>query len=164
MLILPLDAQATTPASATFYVFNARRTVRRLSHSDGFNTLYVEVDFPAGSLESVGDTPLGSNDSVQVTLSARSGQYGVTLSPSSLDFVSGREPIATFSYAVYADASVAEGSSRYATTLAYLDALRLWTEISPGLWQTVSGSGPAGTDQVRGALRQPGTFVVAARR
>lgn len=164
LLVLRIQGSAPSPGSLTFYVSNARPTVRRLVHNDGFNTLYVEVAFPSGALASLSGTPLGAADSAQVTLSPRSGQYGVTLSPAALTFVSGREPEATFSYAVYGDASVADGSATYAMRLDYLRALRLWHEISPGLWQRVSGSGAGGTDEVRGLLREHGTFVVAAPR
>lgn len=164
LVILRVQSAAPQPHPLTFYVSNARRTTRRLVHPDGFNTLYVELDFPSGSLASVGGTALGPNDSVQVRVDPRPGEYGLTLSPSGLAFVAGREPTALFGFATYADASVADPSTRYASRLAYLDALTLWEEVSPGLWRRVAGSGTAGTDAVRGRVSAAGRVVVAAPR
>lgn len=143
---------------------NSRATVRQLVHDDGFNTLYVRLEFPSGSLAALAGESLGPNDSVRVTVAPRSGAYGITLSPSGLEFVSGRTPSATFAFATYADASVADQSGRYAGRLDYLDALTIWEEVSPDLWARVAGSGSTGTDEVGGALAAPGMFVVAAPR
>lgn len=162
LLILPLQSTAPTPGSLTFWVVNNRTTTRRLTHSDGFNTLYVEVAFPPGCLASLNGTPVGSADSVQVTLSPRAGTYGVTVSPAGLDFASGNGPSAVFSFSTYADASVADGSPTYTTRLDYLDALSIWEEITPGTWHRVSGSGSAGPDEVAGALPDPGDYALAA--
>lgn len=164
LLVLPLQSGAPTPASLAFYVANSHGTTRRLVHADGFNTLYVEVAFPSGALAALDGTALGPNDSVLVTLTSRAGEYGLTLAPGGLTFVSGREPLATFAFATYADASVADGSSQYASRGSYLDALTVWQETSPELWRSVQNSGASGTDEVQGILPAPGRYVLAAPR
>lgn len=164
LLILPLKAEAPAPAAASFFVPNGRGIVRQLIHGDGFNTLYLRLEFPSGSLASVNGEPVAATDSVRVTLDPRAGAYGMTLSPAGLAFRSGAFPSATFSFARYGDASAAQGSTRYASAVEYAAALELWEEISPGRWRRVRPSGTTGADAVRGSLAAGGSFVVAAPR
>ncbi len=162
LLILPLSNSAPPPASLSFYVSNARTTTRNLIHNDGFNTLFARVEFPSGSLASLDGVTLGLGDSVQVTLSADPGSYGIQLAPEGLRFASLGKPLLTFSYARYGDLSVATGS-RYPDPAAYASALEVWRETSLDRWSSVGGSGDAGND-VSGSLSQAGHYLVAARR
>lgn len=164
LLILGLQTQAPQPTGATFFVSNARRTVRRLIHDDGFNTPYVELAFPPGSIAAVSGTELGSNDSVQVTVTPRGGQYGITLSPAGLSFSPNNAPTITFFFATYADLQTLSDSDRYARWLEYVAALELWEEITPDLWRRVSGSTVTASDAATGSVEAPGTYVVAAPR
>ncbi len=163
--LLLLATQAGTPAvsQSSFFVPNDATTVRRLLHADAFNTLYLELRFPSGALRSLNDQPVAADDSVLVTAQPRSGAYGLVLSPNRMEFTSAR-PAATFSFALYGDLAVADGSTSYASRSAYADALALWFEITPGRWRRVTGSGFDGGDAVTGQIAESGTYVVAAPR
>ncbi len=163
--LLVLSTQASTPSvsQSSFLVPNNATTVRRLLHADAFNTLYVELRFPSGSLRSVNDQPVAADDSVAVTAQPRSGAYGLVLSPNGMEFTSAR-PAVTFSFALYGDLAVADNSATYASRSEYANALALWFEITPGRWRRVSGSGFDGADAVTGTIAEPGSYVVAAPR
>lgn len=162
LVMLPLAPSAPAPAPTTFVVRNATGTVRRVLHPDPFNTLFVELSFPAGSLASLGGVPLLANDSVTVTVTPLSGLYGFTLSPAQLVFARGSEPTARLVYAEYGD--LAAGAGSYASPSEFAAALDLWFEIGVDRWRRTAGSGPAGLDAVAGRLAEAGTFVVAAPR
>lgn len=164
LLFLPLDASAPPPTSRTFYVSNRRRIVERLTHDDGFNTPYVEIAFAANSLASLDGVSLGPADSVEVTVSPRDGEYGITLSPAGLELVSGREAELRFFYEVFGEASVADGSATYRTRLEYLNALRLWEEVTPGVWNRVTNSFVIDTDNLGARLSRGGVYAVGAPR
>lgn len=163
LLPLPQMAAAPAPASVSFYVSNARSELRRVLHPDAFNSLYLQVEFPASALASLNGTPLGPGDSVLVTLTPEPGAYGVSLDPAGLEFASGRGPTATFVYAAYGDLSVADGSASYASRAAYAAALGIWEDVGPDRWQEVAGSSP-GNETVTARLPSPGTYRVAAPR
>ncbi len=164
LLVLQLQSSAPPVADAGFYVSNARLTIQRLQHNDPFNTLYAELRFPRGALESLNGQPLAPDDSVLVSVLPRSDAFGLVLSPTGLEFAAGARPSVTFSYARYGDLGVTDTSGAYPSRAAYAAALRLWREVTPDLWDEVDGSGPAGTDAVAGTLAVPGEFVVAASR
>lgn len=163
LLPLPQTAGAPAPASASFYVSNARSDVRRLLHPDAFNSLYLQLEFPANALASLNGAPLGADDSVLVTVAPEPGGYGVTLDPAGLAFASGRGPTATFVYAAYGDLAVADGSATYGSRAAYAAALGIWADVGPDRWQEVAGS-VAGNESVAARLPSPGTYRVAAPR
>ncbi len=162
LLILPLGSGAPAPASVSFYVSNAHPTTRNLIHNDGFNTLFARVQFPTGSLSTLDDAALGSNDSVLVTLSADGGVYGIRLDPEGLRFTSLGRPSLTFSYVRYGDLSAASGS-RYADQTAYAGALDVWRETSLDRWTSTGGAGTALSD-LSASLPQAGHYLVAAPR
>lgn len=164
LLFLPLDASAPPLNSRTFFVSNQRPIVRRLTHDDDFNTPYMEIDFAANSLVSLDGVPLGPVDSVEVTVSPRDGEYGMTLSPVGLEFMPGREAELTFFYEVFGEASVADESASYGTRLAYLNALRLWEEVTPGVWNRVTNSFVIDTDNLGASLSRGGIYAVGAPR
>lgn len=163
LLILAVQPGAPAVAPQTFYVSNARATTRVFAHQDGALNLYLELDFPRGSIAQVDGAAVGAQDSVQITVSPASGDYGITIGPSSLVFASGARPAVSFSFARYGDLSVADGSPTYASRADYADALALWRETSVELWRAVAGSGPTG-DEVSGTLESGGAYVVAAPR
>lgn len=136
--------------------------VRSLLHSDGFNTRFVEVRFPAGSLASLDGLTLASGDSVLVTLRAEPGRYGVEITPDAVRFAAAARPSVTFTYVRYGDLTVAAGS-RYADADAYAAALDLWREVGLDLWSNVGGSGTTGTD-LGASITQAGRYLVAAPR
>jgi hypothetical protein len=164
LLFLPLQVGAPAPAPASFYVVNSRTVLHRVLHPDAFNSLYVEIRFPAAALAALNGTPLGSDDSVRVTLEPVPGAYGLTLRPAGLDFTPGGTPTVTVSFAAYGDLSGADGSPTYANRLEYAEALTLWEDGGIDRWQRVSGSGFTGNDAVSGRLPAPGTYRVAAPR
>ena len=133
-------------------------------HPDAFNTPYVVLTFPRGSLASLDGTSLGAGDSVTIVIQPGVGLYGFTLSPQGLAFAAADLPSARVSYGQYGDLSVAGQSSAYDSPLDYAAALGLWFEVSPGRWRPVAGSGTSGLDAVEGSLGEPGTYWVAAPR
>lgn len=163
LIILRQQAGAPSPGSATFYVSNARQVARSLRHSDGSLTLFAELQFPAGSLASLDGAPLGSNDSVRVTVDAEPGIYGLRISPPGLRFSVSARPSLRFSYARYGDLSVAAGSSRYPNPDAYAGALEIWREVGLERWSSAGGAGNPGTD-IRSSIAESGHYVVAAPR
>lgn len=161
--MLPLQSTAPAPAAtATFPVKNDQTTTRTLIHADGFNTAFVRVEFPPGSLASLDGAPLGGGDSVLVTLRAEPGRYGVEISPEGLRFSATTRPTVTFNYVRYGDLTVAAGS-RYADQNAYAAALDLWREVGFDLWTNIGGSGSVGTD-LRANIPESGRYVAAAPR
>ncbi len=164
LLVLGLASSAQPPAAQTFWVSNGAALVRTLRHPDPFNTLYLQVSFPAGSLESLNGQPLATDDSVQVTVEPLAGGYGFTLSPGGLVFSSQHPPVALFSFGKYADASVADGDPSFPTTADYLDALEIWQEVGVDRWQVAPASQSAGVDEVRCTADAPGRYRLAARR
>lgn len=159
LVVLDLQTTAPAPAAATFTVPNDRATVQTIRHPDPFNTLYLELRFPAGALQALNGAPLGAGDSVEVTVQPLAGGYGFTLSPSGLTFT-GSAPTALLSFGRYADASA--GAAAFGDTDAYLAALELWTEVGLGRWAVARGSGPAGVDEVRASMDAPGSYLLAA--
>lgn len=159
LVVLALDAAAPAPGSTTFFVPNGRSTVRTLRHPDQFNTLYLELRFPAGALAALNGQPLAPDDSVEVTVQPLVGGYGFTLSPSGLSF-SGNLPTALFSFGRYADPTA--GTAAFPDRETYLTALDIWRELSVDRWAIAGGSGPAGIDEVRATLDAPGRFRLAA--
>ena len=164
LLVLSQRANAPAPVSRSFWVSNSRTSVERLNHPDAFNTLYLELAFPARSLDSLDDAPLADGDSVYVTVSTRLGAYGFTLSPSGLVFSAGSEPSATFSFSVYGDASARSASSKYTTNAEFVAALDIWREVSVDRWQVAPNSRPSGIDAIISTVEASGLFVLAAPR
>lgn len=163
LVVLPLQPGAPAVQSATFWVYNDRLVSRVLSHADAQLNPYLQIDFPPGCLSSLNGTQLSVDDSVQVTVSAVAGEYGLTLSPSGLEFTL-ETPTVTFFYGRYADLSVIAGEPSFPDETTYLDALEVWEEASLGFWRVARSSGPTGVDAVAAAVDAPGELLVAARR
>ncbi len=164
LIVLPVQTAAAAPAPATLFVSNGRSTVRNLIHADAFSTQYARLLFPAGSLASLNGQPLGSGDSVLVTVQARPGQYGITISPRGLSLSAGSLPTVVFSFGRYGDFTVAGSSTRYASAQEYATALDVWREVTADGWSMATGSRTAGTDAVEAQIEAPGDYAVAAPR
>ncbi len=164
LLILPLQASAPALAAAIFSVSNTDATVSIIVHDDQFNTPFLTLEFPAGCVESVAGQSLGQGESASVTAAPTSGQYGFTLSPSSLILTDGCGSTAKFSFGRYADLGVADGSSTYLDRAAYAAALELWRETGADRWEIVPQSGPSGNDAIEGNMEASGSYVLAAPR
>ena len=126
-----------------------------------FNTLYLELRFPAASLASLNGTAIGADDSVEITVQPLAGGYGFTLSPSGLAF-GANAPTALLSFGRYADPSA--GAAAFGDSDAYLAALQIWAEVGLDRWAVARGSGAAGVDEVRASVDAPGSFRLAAGR
>lgn len=164
LLILPQQAGTPAPPPISFAVSNTSTTVRVLAHPDPQLTPYGEISFPAGSLASLDGVSLGPDDVVMVSVTPRSGAYGLTLSPTGLVFTSSFRPTITLLFARYGDFSVADGSSTYPSHDAYATALDLWEETGLDRWRVATGSRASGTDQVSATAQAGGAFVLAAPR
>ena len=164
LLVLSQQANAPAPASKSFWVSNSTQSVERINHPDAFNTLYLELTFPARSLASLDGVSLADADSVYFTVDPRPGHYGFTLSPSGIVFSSGVAPSATFSFAVYGDASAGSTSARYTSNADFVASLEIWREVTVDRWQITPGSGSAGIDTFRATVESSGRFVLAAPR
>jgi len=159
LVVLGLDPAAPTPPAASFYVGNAAASVRTLRHADAFNTLYLELRFAAGGLVSLNGQPLGTDDSVLVTVTPLAGGYGFTLAPDGLVFAPGAAS-ALFSFGRYADPSVADGI--FASREAFVAALDIWTEVGIERWSVAASSASAGIDEIRATVATPGRYRLAA--
>ncbi len=136
----------------------------RLIHPDNFNTLYLELNFPAQALESLNGASLSATDSIQIIVDPRPGEYGFVLSPAGILFESGSAPTATFSFSVYGDASAGNNSATYGSSADYVDALDIWREATVDEWQIAVDSRAAGVDAVSATVDMSGRFVLAAPR
>ena len=163
LVILPLQSGAPAVTSAAFWVHNNRLVSQVLRHQDAGLNAYLQVDFPEGCLSRLNGSPLSLDDSVLVTIEARPGEYGLTLSPSGLEFTL-ETPTVTFFYGRYADLSVIAGEPAFPDEAAYLAALEIWEEVTVGQWRVARSSGSAGVDAIAGAVDAPGELLVAARR
>ena len=112
----------------------------------------------------LGNQPLGSGDSVLVTVQARPGQYGITISPRGLSLSAGSLPTVVFSFGRYGNFTVAGSSTRYASAQEYATALDVWREVTADGWSMATGSRTAGTDAVEAQIEAPGDYAVAAPR
>ena len=162
LLVLDQQANAPTPASRSFWVSNSRSSVERINHPDAFNTLYLELTFPAHSLVSLDGSLLTDNDSVYVTVDPRSGTYGFILSPADIVFSSNATPSATFSFSVYGDASSGGASQTYTSNANFVAALDIWREVSVDRWQVAPGSRSPGIDSFIANVKASGQFILAA--
>lgn len=162
LVVLPQDPAAPPPASAAFWVPNGRTVTHSLYHPDPQSNLYARLTFPAGSLVSLDGTPLGTSDSVLVTVTPRAGGYGITLSPSGLALSERAAPSVLFAFGRYGDPDAAAGA--YPDRDAFLAALEVWEEVGFDRWGVAAGSGPAGVDEVRGIIGAPGRLWLAAER
>jgi hypothetical protein len=163
LVILPLQSGAPAVPVAIFWVYNDRLVTRTLNHQEAQLNPYLRIDFPPNCLSSLNGSPLSVDDSVQVTVEARLGEYGLTLSPSGLEFTL-ETPTVTFFFGRYADLSVIAGEPAFPDEATYLAALEIWEEVTVGQWRVARSSGPAGVDAVAGAVDAPGELLVAARR
>lgn len=164
LLILPFQAGTPQPETASFWVYNSRQTVHIVVHPDQFNNPYLELTFPVGSLASFNGKTLLDNDSVLVTVTPWNGRYGFTLSPNDLEFRLDATPTAKIRFAVYADASIADQSAKYASPAEYAAALDIWQEITVATWQVAGNSAPTSSDAVMASLEISGEYVLAAPR
>jgi hypothetical protein len=163
LVALALQPGAPPVQSATFWVYNDRLITRTLSHADAQLNPYLRIEFPPGCLSRMNGVQLSVDDSVEVTVSAGNDVYGLTLSPSGLEFTL-ETPTVTFFYGRYADLSVITGEPSFPDETAYLDALEVWEEASLGLWKIARSSGPSGVDAIASAVDAPGELLVAAQR
>ncbi len=164
LLVLSQQAIAPAPAPHSFWVQNSRPSVERIKHPDAFNTLYLELEFPAHSILSLDGSPFTESDSVYVTVEPRLGAYGFTLSPSDIIFNSSASPSATFSFSVYGDASAGSTSATYTSNVDFVAALDIWREVSVDRWQVAPGSRSPGIDTFIATVESSGQYVLAAPR
>lgn len=164
LIVLGVQSAAPGVAAQQVRVSNAGPTSIILRHADASLTPYAEVDFPPGALSSLNGTRLFDTSSVLVTVTPSAGGYGVTISPSGLEFTLSVVPTVTFFFARYADPSVAANDPTYPDATSYVAALDVWSEISVDQWRVANGSGAVGSDEVSAAIDAPGTYVLAAVR
>ncbi len=164
LLILPMQVGAPEPAPVSFWVHNDRSTIQRLVHPDAVSAPYLELSFPAGSLLSLNGAPLGGTDSALISVDARPGHYGFTISPAGLAFQESAAPTVKIWYGWYADASIADQSDKYDSANEYAAALEIWLEITVDLWRVSAGSRSDGTDRTAATVEETGQYVLAAPR
>jgi hypothetical protein len=151
------------PPSA-FFAYNSRLITERLLHNDPANTLFLQLNVPAGTLSSLNGVPLALQDSVLMTVEPATGIYGFTVSPSGLTFTLSQVPTARVSFALYGDFSVVDDSPTYGSAGEYAAALQFWFEVTPGRWRPVTASRLSGADAVDGPIDEVGVYVIAAPR
>jgi hypothetical protein len=129
-----------------------RRTIV-LHHAPPDNTEFAELSFPASLI------PDSTRDSVHVTLAARPGVYGLTIT-SSLDFAAGAT--LTFKYPVHFAAPTA-ASQKYGNPALFERALGIGHRESDGRFRLLPSTRPA-ADNLMAAIPGPGVYLVAAPR
>jgi hypothetical protein len=164
LLILLQQSNAPAPTAKTFWVANSRQTIVRINHPDNFNTLFLELEFPAQSITSLNGAPLSATDSLRITVDPRSAEYGFVLSPPGVVFTAGSTPAATFSFSVYGDAGASNNPATYESSAEYVAALRIWREVTVDEWQIALNSSITGVDEIGARLETSGRFVLAAPR
>jgi hypothetical protein len=164
LIMLPQQAGSPPVSSVTFYAVNSRTVARTLRHSDGAATVFADLEFPPGALASLDGVPLGTADSVRVTITPDAGIYGITLSPAGLVFATSARPTVTLSYARYGDLSAGLVSFRYPDALSYAAALDIWRDAGVDRWIVAAGSGGTGGDAVTARVSGGGRYVAAAPR
>jgi hypothetical protein len=153
---------AADPAPATFVFKNNELRTFQLRHSDSSQTLFATFTFTPRSIVSRNDTLLCDTCTVAVTVSVTAGSYEFTVGPPTLVFNETGEPIVAVSYGTYGDASVYTMSTRYASPMAFAQALGLWHERSVDHWVLGRNSTHTGPDEVTSAMEGPGAYLLAA--
>jgi len=161
LLALP-RTDTTPPPPRTILVRNDRLVTARMNFSDSAATLFAEFRFTAYSLISVNGQSVCDTCTVAVTITPLPGQFGFTVTPASLVFSAVGSPTVTMSYGRYADLSVYDSSARYPTAEAYSQALALWYEPAPNLWQEERNSAHTGAALVSSAVDAAVPHVLAA--
>jgi len=161
LLALP-RTDTTPPPPRTVLVRNDRLVTTRMTFSDGAATLFAEFRFTARSIISANGQVVCDTCTVAVTITPLAGQFGFTVTPPSLVFSAVGSPTVTMSYGQYADLSVYDSSARYPTADAYSQALALWYEPAPDLWQEERNSAHTGDATVSSAVDAAVPHLLAA--
>jgi hypothetical protein len=137
----------------TFLASRARAVVLR--HGPPDNTVFAELEFPAGAL-----VPPGGRDSVTITIRPVPGIYGITLSTEASVNAPAR---LTFKYPVHF-AAPADSRARYPTDVLFEQALVVAQALDDGArFQTLRSSRPA-SDNLQAVIATPGRYQMVAPR
>jgi len=137
----------------TFLASRAREVVLR--HGPPDNTVFAELEFPAGAL-----VPPGGRDSVTITIRPVPGIYGITLSTDASLNAPAR---LTFKYPVHF-AAPADSRTRYPTDVLFEQALVVAQALDDGArFQTLRSSRPA-SDNLQAVVATPGRYQMVAPR
>jgi hypothetical protein len=130
----------------------ARRTVL-LRHAAPDNTVFAELALPDSLF------PAGSTDSVRLTIEARPGVYGVTIT-SAPTF--GEGAVLTFKYPVHF-AAPADIRQKYGNPAQFERALGIGVQEADGRYRLLPSRRPA-ADNLTATIPGPGVYLVAAPR
>ncbi|MDX2120543.1 MAG: hypothetical protein SF070_05675 [Gemmatimonadota bacterium] len=142
--VAPGDTSVTWPAALE------RRIILR--HGPPDNTVFVELEFPAGTFPAN-----GTLDSVTVTVQPIPGLYGFRVETSLPPAAGGR---VRFKYPVHFGATAA-GLARYGTRARYERALLVLVQLDSLSWGVLPSTRPA-ADNLEAPLRGAGRYLVAA--
>jgi len=162
LLVLPRIDSTFAPAPTTFFYHNNVLNTFTFQHPDGPRTLFATFTFAPHSIVAANGKILADTSTVFVNVSPTPGEYGFTLSPSSMVLNISGEPTVTVAYGTYGDFSVFSQSPKYATAPDYEQALALWRENTADHWVPGRNSAHVGTNTVTSALESPGRYVIAA--
>lgn len=164
LLFLAVQSAAPSPGPTTVTVNTGQSVTHRTTHPDQFGTQFLEIGFGANPVVGIGPRAVSPGEPVDVTIRPEASRYAVSIEPSSLDFNPTSPPTLRFTFGLYGDRSVADGSTRYASRAAYGAALRIWLERAPGEWERVDASSTEGADAVAGPITTGGRYALAAPR
>lgn len=137
----------------TFLASHPRAVVLR--HGPPDNTVFAELEFPAGAL-----TPPDGRDSVTIAIRPVPGIYGVTLSSDATLSAPAR---LTFKYPVHF-AAPADSRARYPTDVLFEQALLIALAHDDGArFQTLRSTRPA-SDNLQAAIATLGRYQMVAPR
>ena len=146
-----LEAWGTPPVDTSVaFRTGGRRTVL-VRHAPPDNTIFAELSLPAEVF------PAGVSDSVHLTVEARPGVYGVTIS-STPAFAQGA--ILTFKYPVHFAAPQA-ARQKYGNPAQFERALGIGVRETDGRYRLLPSTRPA-ADNLRATIPGPGVYLVAA--
>lgn len=163
--LLALARDDSGPFSPVIFSFHNNQTVNfPVLESDSAATILATLHFSFQSIVSRNDSILADTSTVAVSFAALPGEFGFTVGPSTLFFNTAGSPTVDISYTRYANFTVFDSSSRYATAQAFEQALELWYEYGADEWQPTRNSTHSGASVVSSALEQPGAYILAARK
>jgi hypothetical protein len=126
-----------------------------LRHGPPDNTVFAELEFPAGALQ-----PPGGGDSVTITIHPVPGIYGITLTSTA---ALSAPATLTFKYPVHF-AAPADSRARYPTDVLFEQALLMAQALDDGArFQTVRSTRPA-SDNLQAAITTLGRYQLVAPR
>lgn len=146
-----LESWGTPPVDTAVSFRTGRPRTVLLRHAPPDNTIFAELSLPADVF------PANAADSVRLTIEARPGVYGITIT-STPAFTAGA--VLTFKYPVHFAAPQA-ARQKYGNPAQFERALGIGVRETDGRYRLLPSTRPA-ADNLAATLPGPGVYLVAA--